>query len=358
MANNLLKANGSVPSSQAGPSPKNLTQKINTLMTKYSSRLIGWVVALLALAATASAEIKLNDNFSVSGYIAGSYQHTDPKPGDSVDRFNIDSSQLLFTTNFKPVTGVVSLFYVPNASQETTVLDAYVTYDAGGGLTITGGKFLSPLGYESFFNVNNATISFANGDFLAPIPGYYTGVKVDYASKDFGVGLALVDSIYSPFYLKGDGELKHNAGFEGHFVYKAVPNLTLWAGFAYDTKGSSAITSQLHSVLTLDFWAQYQFDKKTTVAAEYAHKDGGLPGTKGYNWLGLVNYAFTDKVSTAFRIGGEKLTAGPSFTKYSIAPGVALTDKLTVRAEYSYYDYKDASVDKANYFGVQAFFKF
>ncbi len=328
-------------------------------MTKYSSRMTGWAAsALLALVTTASAEIKLNDNFSVSGYIEGSYQYTAPKPGNSTDRLNIDSSQLLFTTNFKPVTGVVSLFYVPNAAQETTLLDAYVTYDAGNGVTITGGKFLSYLGYESFFTVNNPEISFANGDYLAPIPGYHEGVKVDYGTKEYGVGAALLDSVYSPFYLKGDGELKHNAGFEGYFTYKAVENLTLWAGIAYDTKGSRDIASQAHAVTTLDFWAQYQVDKAVTVAAEYAHKDGG-PGAKGYNWLTLMTYAFTDKLSTAFRISGEKLSdGGPSFTKFTIAPGVAITDKLTVRAEYSYYTYKNAATDKANYFGVQAFFKF
>lgn len=323
----------------------------------------GWAAALLALVATASAEIKLNDNFSVSGYISGSYQYTDPKPGESSDKFNIDSSQLLFTTNFKPVTGVVSLYYVPNTDQETSVLDAYVTYDAGEGITITGGKFLSYLGYESFFNVNNPEISFANGDFLAPIPGYHSGVKIDYSTKEYGVGAALVDSVYSPFSaLKGDGELKHNGGFEGYFTYKAVENLTLWAGIAYDTKGGF----EKHSVTTLDFWAQYQIDKKTMVAAEYAHKDGGIVddgdggivSNKGYNWLALVTYSFTDKVSTAFRISGEKLTEGSSFTKFTIAPGIAITDKLTVRAEYSYYDYKDSGLDKANFIGVQAFFKF
>lgn len=329
------------------------------LMTKYSSKMTGWAAfALLALVTTASAEIKLNDNLSVSGYIEGSYQYTDPKPGESSDRLNIDSSQLLFTTTFKPVTGVVSLFYVPNAAQETTLLDAYVTYDAGEGITITGGKFLSYLGYESFFTVNNPEISFANGDFLAPIPGYHDGVKIDYSAKEYGAGLALVDSVYSPYYLKGDGELKHNAGFEGYVTYKAIENLTLWAGFAYDTKGSREIASQLHAVTTVDLWAQYQVNKTIMVAAEYAHKDGG-EGSKGYNWLGLLTYAFTDKLSTAFRISGESLSdSGPGFTKYTIAPGVAVTDKLTVRAEYSYYDYKDTSTDKANFFGVQAYFKF
>src|SRR4051794_8267652 len=198
-------------------------------MTKRVTSLGGLSATLLALAATASAEVKLNDNFSVSGYIEGSYQYSKPKPGTSSDSFNIDSSQLLFTGTFKPVTAVMSFFYVPNATKETTVLDAYATYDAGNGVTVTGGKFLSYLGYESFFTVNNPEISFANGDFLGPIPGYHDGVKVDYSDKEWGSGIALVDSVYSgPYYLKGDGELKHNAGFEGYVAYKGIENLTIW----------------------------------------------------------------------------------------------------------------------------------
>ncbi len=309
---------------------------------------------LLGLTTPLFAEVKLNENFSLSGYIQGSYQYVSPDPGESIDSLDIDSALLLATISFKPVTGVLSFFYVPEAVSETTVLDAYATYDAGGGLTITGGKFLSYLGYESFFTVNNPTISFANGDFLAAIPGYHTGVKLDYSGNGFGLGTAVVDSIYSPLYLKGDGELKGNAGFEGYIVYKGVPNLTLWSGFAYDTKGNF----RTHSILTLDFWAQYQVNKKTLVAAEYAHKDGGV-GDKGYNWLGLATYAFTDKFSSAFRVSGEELdNDGGSFTKYTVAPGFAVTSNLTVRAEASYYDYKDFAVENATFFGLQAFFKF
>lgn len=312
-------------------------------------------VLVFAASLPAMAEIKLNDSFSVSGYIEGSYQYTKPDPGTSTDRFNIDSSQLLLTATQKPVTGVLSLFYVPNANPETTILDAYVTYDAGGGLTVTGGKFLSYLGYESFFTVNNPEITFANGDYLGVIPGYHEGVKVDYGTNDFGLGAALLDSVYSPYgATKGDGELKHNAGFETYLTYKGTPGLTLWAGLAYDTKGNF----QTHSVLGLDFWAQYQLTKQAAIAGEYAFKDGGI-GAKGYNWLTLLTYSFTDKFSSAFRISGEKMSdGGPGFTRYTIAPGYAVTSSLTVRVEYTYTDYTHASAKSADFFGVQAYYKF
>lgn len=315
------------------------------------------LAAALALAAAlpAVAEIKLNDSFSVSGYIEGSYQYWSDSPGSSADRFDIDSTQLLFTASAKPVTGVVSLFYVPGAPEELAVLDAYATYDAGGGISISAGKFLSYLGYESFFTVNNPEITFANGDFLGVIPGYHDGVKIDLSTDAFGLGAALVDSIYSgPFYLKGDGELKQNAGVEAYAVYKAIPGLTLWAGLAYDGEGSF----ETESVLALDIWAQYQLTKSIAIAGEYAHKDGGL-GATGYNWLALLTYAATDKASVAFRVSGEKMAdGGPSFTRFTIAPGFAVTSNLTIRAEYTFTNYDRYSLDRRSFVGVQGFFKF
>lgn len=192
----------------------------------------------LATSLTSFADVKVNDSLTVSGYAAGSYRTTDPDPGPATDKFDLDAVKTLFQTNFKPVTGVISLYYQPGAPSDVTVLDAYATVDVGGGSTITAGKFLSYLGYEAFDLVNMTQISYANGDFLGPIPGYHSGVKWDYADKETGFGLALVDSVYSGHDLKGDGELKHNAGFEGYFVYKGIPDVTIWTGFAYDTKGN------------------------------------------------------------------------------------------------------------------------
>jgi hypothetical protein len=310
----------------------------------------------LAASLTAFADIKVNDSFSVSGYAAGSYRTTDPDPGPASDKFDLDAVKTLFSTNFKPVTGVISLYYQPNAPHDVTVLDAYATVDVGGGSTVTAGKFLSYLGYEAFDLVNMSQISYANGDFLGPIPGYHSGVKYDYSDKDVGFGMALLDSVYSgPYYLKGDGELKHNAGFEGYFVYKAIPDVTVWAGFAYDTKGN--VIHKNDEILTLNIWASYNLTKDSSLGLEYVNKDGGL-GDKGYNWLAFFGQNFTPKVSTAFRLSGEKMKSGPGFTKYTVAPAYKVNDNFLVRAEVSYYDYTKYTADSALFFGIQSVFKF
>jgi opacity protein-like surface antigen len=332
------------------------------------------LAAALSLTASlaAFADIKVNDNLTVSGYAAGAYEYQSIKHGGSSDSlFNgakdtpsADALKTIFTMNFKPVTGTISLFYIPNIptgvmKNELTVLDAYVTYDAGGGTTVSAGKFLSYLGYEAFdpVNMNQITYSPVTVGTLGAIPAYHSGAKVDYADKDFGVGIALLDSVYSPNGIdKGDGELKHNAGVEGYVTYKGITNLTLWAGFAYDTKGNF----QPHNVLTLDGWAEYKIGKQITVAGEFCSKDGG-DFSKGYTWLGYFNYAFTDKVSLVARVGGEHLqakTAGSNFTQYTVGPSFKVTDNLTIRAEYSYYDYKKASFGDKSLIGLQGVFKF
>jgi hypothetical protein len=328
----------------------------------------------LALAATAIADIKLNDNLTLSGYAVGAYMNYKPNAAPGVDSLfdaskpipgGGDSNDVLtrLTMNFKPVTGVISLNYFPNlgGSNEFTVLDAYAAIDAGGGTTVTIGKFLSYLGYESFYPALMDQVSYANGDFLAPIPGYHTGAKVDFSSNGVGGGFAVVDSVYSPYGgTRGDGELKHNGGFEGYLTYTAIPNLTLWAGAAFDTKGGF----EPHDVTTLDFWASYQLTKAARVAAEFVSKDGGYDATSGYNnkgtnWLAFLNYTFTDKVSSTFRISGEEMSHdGPKFTKYTIAPAYAVNANFLLRAEYSYYDYSRFTSSHADFFGVQAVFKF
>ena len=324
----------------------------------------------VAVALPAFADIKINDNLTISGYAVGAYEHISPDPGkDSDSLFNgakdtpsADALKTNLAFNFKPVTANVSLFYIPNIptgamKNEFTVLDAYVTYDAGGGFSVTGGKFLSYLGYEAFDPVNMTQITYApvTVGTLGAIPAYHTGARLDYGDKDVSYGVALLDSVYSPYGIdKGDGELLHNAGFEGYVKYTGAKDLTLWGGFAFDTKGNF----QPEKVLTLDFWAEYKASKDVTLAAEYCNKDGGK-FSKGWTWLTYLNYAMTDKAALVFRVGGEKLggkTLGADFTQWTIGPSYAVTSNLTVRAEYSYYDYKGGA--SKSILGLQGVFKF
>jgi hypothetical protein len=256
---------------------------------------------------------------------------------------------------------------VSPAGSEVTLLDAYIAYDCGNGLTATAGKFLSSLGYESFYQISDNMITLANQQILAPIPGYHDGVKLDYAAdKTTTMGIAVVDSEYSkPGYnaTEGDGDLKHNAGFEGYITYTGIENLTLWGGAGYDTKGSF----EPHSVYVLDFWASYTINKENTVAAEEIYKDGGLVGTKGSNWLVYWQYVFNDKLSNWLCFSGEDVSSGtigkvhvsgPSYWSISLAPAYALTANLSVKFQYTYTKYSKFTSKTNNLVATEVAFKF
>ena len=330
-------------------------------MTKHAIRMASGAAALFALTATSFADVKLNDNFSVGGYVVGSYTNTKVDGSPDSDRLDLDAVKTTFTGTFKPVTGVVSLFY-PYTDNGTTILDAYATYDCGGGYSVTGGKFLSYLGYEAFDPVNMTQITYGapTAGTLFSIPAYHSGLRFDYSSDSNGAGIAILDSVYAPTIFKGDGELKHNAGFEAFYAYKGTPGLVLWAGLAYDTKGNGLT----HSILTLDFWAQYAVTKQVTIAGEFCSRDGG-DWAKGDSWLAFLSYAPTDKTSIIFRISGDNLkatTMGPDYIQYTVCPTWTLTPNLSVRAEYSYYDYSNnggySSGGSKSFWGVQGLFKF
>jgi hypothetical protein len=355
------------------------------------------VVAAFAAALPALAQIKINDSLSVTGWTVGSYQYTSTKgatgfANTSKDSFNVDNALLGATiTPTKEVTGTVSLFYKPSneaggingTGQEVTLLDAYVAYDCGNGLVVTAGKFLSYLGYESYYAISDNMITLANQQLLAPIPGYHEGVKADYTvDKTLTFGGAVVDSEYSLnnafASTEGDGHLEHNFGTEGYITYTGVENLTLWFGAGYDSKGTPVnpyglLPTKTHSVVVLDLWASYQVNKQIAVAAEEIYKDGGdapvagLPADKGSNWLAYVQYNFTDKLSAWGCFSGEDVsnstvahvtTSGPRYWKASLSPAYALTANLTVKAQFSYTKYSNFTAKDATFGGVQVAFKF
>ncbi len=330
------------------------------------------LLAALTLASSlpALADIKVNENLMINGYAAGAYQYQkieSTKAEDSVfDGSNSSPSanavMTAFNFTFKPVTSTVSLYYVPNlGTNELTLLDVNLTYDVGGGYSVTGGKFLSYMGYEAFHtaSMNQITYSPVTVGTLGAIASYHTGIRLDYGNKEISYGFALVDSVFSPYgFSKGDGEFARNAGLEAFVKYTAISDLTLWAGIAHDIQGGF----QPESVTVLDFWAEYKLNKDVTLAAEFCTKDGG-DFAKGSTWLAYLNYAIDPKFSAVFRVGGENLSGktkriANNFMQYTVGPSMKVTENLTIRGELSYYDIKGKGSLDAHLVSLQAVFKF
>jgi hypothetical protein len=343
-------------------------------MTKRLTQIASLAALSLAAAASAFADIKLNDNFSVGGYVVGSARYTKYKPvsGSDVSTSTMDGDAYKFWTSvsFAPVTGTLS--YYAGGSGDPQVLDAYATYDLGGGTKISFGKFLSWLGYEAFDPVNMTQISYAwdaaaDFSFSVPnIPGYHSGVKVETGNDSYSAGIAVLDSV-DPVFLKGvpskgDGDLKNGPGVEAFFTYKGVKDLTLFAGATFEP--NSSIDTKISCI---DVWGQYVLGD-TTFAAEYSIRKQDVQNSSADTdyafWLLEVQQAIDKKWAITARLSGVSAkykaasTRDPSAIKLTLAPSVTLTANLSILFEYSYTDYKDSGLDKSHFLGTQARFKF
>src|SRR5690606_34352733 len=114
------------------------------------------------------------------------------------------------------------------AGTEAGVLDAYATYSAGA-VSVTGGKFLSYLGYEAFEPVNMAQLTYG---FASGIPGYATGAKVDYAGENFSIGFSVQDSLFMQpgTFFQGDGDFSDGLGYTVAASYTGIDKLTVFVG--------------------------------------------------------------------------------------------------------------------------------
>jgi hypothetical protein len=291
--------------------------------------------SLIAQAADAPAPAVTFDGYAVA---TADYTST---TGASTSTAALSAAKFGANGKFGAVTGYASLFY---DGTKTDVLDAYFTVDAGGGLTVTAGKFLSYMGFEAFDAPNMSQISYANTQ-LSPIPAYHTGVKLDYVAATYGTGVAVVDSIYKGLgqgVYKGDGDLT-KPGLEAYFTYKGIKDTTIWFGVADEVSTKKAF---------YDLWASYALSKTDSVSAEYIKIE-----SEGSLWLLAYTKALNTKWSLTSRVSGDSPTAGQSNTKYTLSPSYTLNDHFIVRAEASYVS-SYGTTPSSTYLAVQSIFKF
>ena len=351
-------------------------------MIKRVTQLGGLSASLLALAATASADIKVNENISVSGYVVGLVDYSDVDGSDSASTLDLQATKFVTKANFAPVSGMLS--YYAGADNDPLVLDAFFTYDLGNGASITGGKFLSWLGYEAFDPVNMMTITYAwqSGAYgMFGIPAYHSGVKFETTSDTFNAGFAVLDSNRYDTGLKGDGRLDDGFGLEAYGTIKSG-SLTIFGGIAYDNYDDDVgmVNSKLDSY-SADVWAQYVAGA-VTFAGEFCWYTQesetmtiGLPSSRvaddydSYFWGLWAKFAASEKTAYVGRVaGGAEDYSGAAaldrqYLKFTFSPIFTITGNLEVVGEVSHtmfdkFGTGSTAVDNATYFGVQGRFKF
>ncbi len=325
--------------------------------------------ALFAAVSAVQAEVKINDNLGLEGYVIGAGVVTEGTAAKNGPEFGksggaYDSAYIALNGSYKDFTSKVSLYSVNfgnnNTGDDTGILDAYVTYKAGD-LSLTGGKYLGWLGYESFHSPNNAFISFSQALYASP---FATGVKADYAGEGFSTGVSVRDSQVEPAFgfQEGDGSFSDDVGYEAYVMLTSIEKLTLFAGAGYQDVDQTGET-----VVTYDVWASYAITDSFSLAAEYAL----LEDTNKGSWLLQGTYKVSEPLAVSARVTGSQgdglfdddadvLTPDvlrPDALGYGIASTYTISPNFAVKGEVTKTDFDSNQPDTVTY-ALQGQFKF
>jgi Putative beta-barrel porin-2, OmpL-like. bbp2 len=342
-------------------------------MIKHLSKISG-VAAFAVIASSASAEVKINENLSLDGYAIGAFAVTEGSPVQNdtfLDSGNklIDAAKIALNGKYGDFSGKISLLAIPQAGNGTSnadagILDAYVTYTTGD-FAITGGKFNSWLGYESFDSPNNAFITYGAADNVGYVANYATGVKFEYLTETLSAGVSARDSILADdnvpvgnsFY-QGDGEISDDVGFEAYVLYSGIEKLTVFLGYGFENTDGA-----VDDTFTYNAWAAYAASDKLTLVASYASKfNGTAAGTVTASYTLQASYAVNEALSVAARYGQAdgktgSINGGSNYTDYGVASTYTITENFAVKGEVTKQDYNDG-VGDTFFYAVQGLFKF
>lgn len=321
---------------------------------------VGFGAALATVTSGLQAEVKINENLSVSGYAVAAGTLSEPDAGSSSGTqfdsgtTNLDAIKVAVSGNYDALSGKVSLFYVPESTSgdsEAGILDAFATYSAGA-VSVTGGKFLSYLGYEAWDPINMTTISYGNS--WSAIPGYHTGGKIDFAGEGFALGAAVTDSLYmdADHFFGGDGDFSNGLGYEFIASFTGIEKLTVFAGVGIED--ADGVDTQY----VYNLWTSYALSDSLTVAAEYTYNDDGVDDFSRYAFFGT--YTVSEAIAVTARVSG--IIEDVYGTAFTIAPTYTFNEFFSVRAEATYADSDESATQlpgsKGAFYAVQGIFKF
>jgi hypothetical protein len=300
------------------------------------------VSTMLAAASAAVAEISLTENISLEGFVDMSYVHADGKDGDykmSDNSFTLDQAEIDFLFDFSPVTAQVDIQYLGGDNDEIQLEQAFASYALGNGGVVTGGRYVSFLGFEAVEPTGLYQYSYAYADFFSGdsswIPGYNDGVKYTVETDTGFFGISLQDGVWwSDNRLGGSGD--SNWGAEIAAAFTGTEGLTIFVGAAYDEYEDDGETMDMWLINT---YVAYEADAMT-YAAELNYGESDY--VDHLSALLMANFAYSEQASVTGRISYIEEDEGDYYSwdaiKFTAAHSYAFTDNLALIAEISYVD--------------------
>lgn len=287
------------------------------------------VVVLLAFASVigaASAEIKLTDSLSVSGFLDMSSTTTsggdETEIGLSFDQFELD-----FKIEQGSVTGYVD---IDNTGPDAGIKleQGYVTYtlpeSTVSGVSIKAGRFLSAMGFEAAEPTGLFQYSFSEG---IPYPGYQNGIGIDVSpTEQVGIYVALLSGVWDV----NDTDVK-NPGIEAQVALTPIEQITAKVGYAMDKLDD-------YSQSEINAWVQFTQGPLTLAGEVDMLTNWGADGKNGMHFLGMANVSLADMiaapVAVTLRFSGISLDDEDSSNEFTLSPSYTATDNWLLLAEF------------------------
>tara|TARA_B110000037_G_scaffold190706_1_gene223778 strand:- start:534 stop:1454 length:921 start_codon:yes stop_codon:yes gene_type:complete len=285
------------------------------------------LASLLLAAPAAQAQIEINENLSIGGFIDSSIGF-----GGGDTSIGVDQVEINFDLSFDGISANIDL---DDENGSFGVEQANITLDLGEGSSLTAGKFLSYMGWETYdptglFQFSGAYA--AGGMNRTLYPAHSEGIKFDID----GFGIALLDRVYgSDNGLNSEDYTEY--GIEVKYSFSPAEGWNVFIGYALDVAGDRGNDD----TSLINLWASYETGIHT-FAAEYSMAE--VNNSDVDQLLVMWNAAITDEGSVTARISQS---ASPyymtDFTKYTVAYLHAVNENLTMVFELSEVDWDDSS---------------
>ena len=286
------------------------------------NKILATAVAAIFGASVATADISLSDNLTLSGFVDASYSNTD-NGTDRNESIGLDQVEVDFAFSGESVSAEVHLH---NLDGDTIDLEqAFASYDLGNGVTVSGGKFLNLLGFESDEPTGRYQSSYAYSfDSAAATAGetgrrYAEGIRASFGVEDVAIAVSGYNGLYS------NAAADMDLAYDAQVVFSGVENLTVALGYAEDENSASIAEA-------VNVWASYE-SGQVMVAGEYNDVTDGA-GNEGDSYLLLANYQINDNASISVRYSELEITC-TTLEKFSVSPIYNFTDNLSAFVEYS-----------------------
>jgi hypothetical protein len=293
------------------------------------------------LVGAATAEIKINDNLSVEGFIDGSYKSvdTDSATHDTAS-LELDEVEIDFLFQSGAISAEVhldsALTGVNPGDDDINIEQAHFSYSLENGLKITVGRYGSSLGLEREDPQGIYTTSRAYGDTFfnfGDIDSFsYEGIGFNYDADKFSVGLSVHNRTDRSIGLELANADENDLDMELSFVFAPTEELIIGAGFA-QVNGAVVGGASPADIDAMNINATYTVGK-ILLGGEWSQIDSGNVADQDAYML-LLDYDVSVVLGVAVRYSQWDTTLNNDADQITVAPNYSITDNLGAILEYS-----------------------